>query len=209
MDAVFSIIIKFSLTFIFSLLFGLERQKSHKPIGFGTYIFVSTGACGLAITAILINTENPLPLLGAVITGIGFLGAGALIKTTDKIFGFTSATCIWIFSILGLIIGVGEYLIAVILYILVWLVIVIDKFLEIKGIGSYQKKIIIKANKNINNNDIWSALNIKKYKIVNMDYNKKNNIFSFIILVEGQKNMLNRIPRNLIQKEWIESFVIE
>lgn len=209
MVAVFSIIIKFSLTFIFSLLFGLERQKSHKPIGFGTYIFVSTGACGLAITAILINTENPLPLLGAVITGIGFLGAGALIKTTDKIFGFTSATCIWIFSILGLIIGVGEYLIAVILYILVWLVIVIDKFLEIKGIGSYQKKIIIKANKNINNNDIWSALNIKKYKIVNMDYNKKNNIFSFIILVEGQKNMLNRIPRNLIQKEWIESFVIE
>ena len=84
-----------------------------------------------------------------------------------------------------------------------------DKFLEIKSVGSYQKKVIIKANKTVDNNDIWSALNIKKYKIVNMDYNKKNNIFSLIILVEGPKKMINKIPRRLVQTEWVESFVME
>ena len=199
----------FFLTFVFALLFGIERQRSHKPIGFGTFIFVSTGSCGLAITAILINAENPLPLLGSVITGIGFLGAGALIKTTDKIFGFTSAACIWIFAIIGLIIGVGEYLIALIMYTLVWIVLAIDKLLEIKSVGSYQKKVIIRSNKSIDNNDIWSVLNIRKYKIVNMDYNKKNNIFSFTILVEGSKSLINRIPGNLVRTDWIESFVME
>lgn len=209
MDDASIMLIKFGLTFIFALLFGLERQRSHKPIGFGTFIFVSIGSCSLAIAAISINFENPLPLLGSVITGIGFLGAGALIKTTDKIFGFTSAACIWIFAILGLIIGIGEFLLAMVMYLIVWLVIVIDKLLEIKSIGSYQKKMVIRANRKIDSNDIYPVLNTKKYKIVNMDFNRKTNIFCLTILVEGTKNCINRIPSSLVTTDWVESFTME
>ena len=46
------------------------------------------------MTAVSLGFEDPIPLLGAIVTGIGFLGAGALIKTTDKIFGFTTAASI-------------------------------------------------------------------------------------------------------------------
>ncbi|MBI2668170.1 MgtC/SapB family protein [Candidatus Woesearchaeota archaeon] len=203
------ILLRFFIVFVFSLVFGLERQRSHKPIGFGTFTFVSIGACGLGITSILLNAANPLPLLGSIITGIGFLGAGALIKTTDKIFGFTTAASIWILAIIGLAIGVGEYVIAIIMYSLVWLVIFIDKYLEKKGIGSYQNKITLVTNKIINANDIKSSLGAKVNKIVNMDINRKENKCSITILVEGDKEHINEIPKKLFKNEWLDSFKVE
>lgn len=200
------VLLKFGLTFAFSLVFGLERQRSHKPIGFGTFIFVSLGSCGLAIVAVLMNPENPLPLLGAIITGIGFLGAGALIKTTDKIFGFTSAASIWVFSIIGLVIGVGEYLIGLMIYSLLWAVILIDKLLEKKGIGSYQKKVVITSNKPIDREELTSTLKIKQYHIVSMDVNKKSDEFSITILVKGSKSNINEVPKQLYKSAWVQSF---
>src|SRR5437867_9776252 len=83
----------FRLLLVFALAFGigLERQIRRKPVGFWTFIFVSTGAAALAILAIDLEGDNPLPLLGGVITGIGFLGAGALIRAKDRVLCFATA----------------------------------------------------------------------------------------------------------------------
>ena len=205
MDAT-EILIRFIITFALSLLFGIERQRSHKPIGFGTYIFVAVGSCGLAIVSIIIDVLN---ILSAIVTGIGFLGAGALIKTGDKIFGFTSAACIWIFAIFGVIIGVGEYYVGLIMYIFIWVVIGIDKIFEKKNLGSYQKKLNIVANREIIKDDFRSILGIKRYKVVSVDVNKKTNLFSFTILIEGTKSSINHIPDILHNIEWIDSFSME
>ena len=56
-------ILRFSLVFILSLVYGLQRQKSHKPIGFGTFTLVSIGACGLAIIAVEMGTNLTISLL--------------------------------------------------------------------------------------------------------------------------------------------------
>jgi len=137
------IILRFILTFLLASLFGLERQRSHKPTGFGTFIFVALGACGLSIVAVIAEPQNPVPLLSAIVTGIGFLGAGALIKTSDKVFGFTTAVSIWIFAIFGLVIGIGQYLVGLLMYAFVWVVILFDKYFEKRGIGSYQKRLVL------------------------------------------------------------------
>src|SRR3990172_6125755 len=110
------IVLRFSITFILSLVFGLERQTAHNPVGFGTFNFVAVGSCALGITAVLINSADPFGLLSAIVTGIGFLGAGALIKSNDRVFGFTTAASIWILAIFGLTIGIGDYLLGGVLY---------------------------------------------------------------------------------------------
>lgn len=201
--------LRFFIIFLFSLIYGLERQRSHKPIGFGTFIFVSMGSCALAIAAILVNPENPLPLLAAIITGIGFLGAGALIKTTDKIFGFTSAASIWIFSIIGLVIGIGEYFIGGVIYFSVWIVILIDRALEMRGIGSYQRRVAIFSKKVISAKEIEDVLETKHYKIVSMEINKKTKVFSITVFVEGTKEHINMVPKRLYKTDWVESFRME
>src|SRR2546422_10946402 len=85
------------LLFVFGLAFsvGLERQLHRKPVGLGTFIFVSMGAATLAILAITLEEDNPLPLLGGVITGIGFPGAGPRISTNNRGPGFTPAPVAW------------------------------------------------------------------------------------------------------------------
>ncbi|MBN2423336.1 MgtC/SapB family protein [Candidatus Woesearchaeota archaeon] len=171
---IITIVARFTITFILSVIFGVERQKSHKPIGFGTFIFVAVGSCSLAIIALDLNAENPLPLLSAIVTGIGFLGAGALIKTTDKIFGFTSAASIWIFAIFGLSIGTGQYIIGLISYVIIWIVTFYDIYLEKKGIGSYQKRVGITTNRIINEKEIKNILNVslKRFKLIYSEVDK-------------------------------------
>ena len=143
-----TLVIRLSLVFFLTLIYGVQRQKSHKPVGFGTYILVAIGACGLSIASQeLVGINNTVSLLAAIITGIGFLGAGALIKTPDKVFGFTTAASIWFFAIFGVLIGIGEYLIGIILYFLAFVIVLFDESLEKRGIGSYRRKIIITSNK--------------------------------------------------------------
>jgi len=204
-----TILFKFSLVFFLAFVFGLERQKSHKPIGFGTFIFVSMGSCGLAITALVLHTENPLPLLGAIISGIGFLGAGALIKTTDKIFGFTSAASIWLFSIIGLVIGVGEYMLALIMYGSIWIVLLGDNYLEHRGIGSYQKKAMLTAHMSLKTDQLHDLLGTTKFTVVSMEVNQKDKIIILHLVIEETKQVMNQIPKKLFKHTDIISFKLE
>lgn len=205
------LILRFVITFVAALLFGLERQKSHKPIGFGTFIFVAVSSCALSIVATIIVPDNPLPLLGAIVTGIGFLGAGALIKTTDKIFGFTTAAAIWAFAILGLIIGGGHYFVAGIVYFFIWVVIIVDNVLKNKGIGSYQRRMIITTNKIINNAQINGVFekNFVAYKVIEYFIDRNSKTLSFTLIVEGSKENINHLPQDLLKEEWLNTCRIE
>src|SRR3989338_11188985 len=109
-------LLNFGIVFVMSATFGIQRQRSHKPIGFGTFIFVALGSCGLSMIAMIIEPQSPIPLLSAIVTSIGFLGAGALIRTSDKIFGFTTAAGIWLFAIIGVLVGIQNYFFALIIY---------------------------------------------------------------------------------------------
>ncbi|MBN2251980.1 MAG: MgtC/SapB family protein [Candidatus Altiarchaeota archaeon] len=202
-------ILRFALTFLMALVFGIERQRSHKPIGFGTFIFVAIGSCALAITAISLSAENPaespIPLLGAIVTGIGFLGAGALIKTSDRIFGFTTAASIWVFAILGLVIGVGEYLTGFIVYLLVWMVVYYDRALERRGVGSYQKKVAVSANRIMDEREIRKALGAGKCKLISIQADKVNDMLQATYLIAGGREDIDEIPKKLMPLEWFAS----
>jgi len=131
--------VRLLIVFLLAFGIGLERQLRRKPVGLGTFIFVSTGACALAILAMDLEEQNPLPLLGGVITGIGFLGAGALIRSNDRVFGFTTAALVWAMAALGVAAGAGFYLLVFVNYGIVWAVIVTDRYLESNGVGSHSK----------------------------------------------------------------------
>jgi len=205
-----TIITRFLIVFFLSAILGIERQRSHKPVSFGTFIFVALGSCALALTATSIDIENRIIVIGSIVTGIGFLGAGALIRNNDKIFGFTTASSIWILAIFGLIIGIGQYLEGIIIYSLIWVVLIIDNILEERGVGLYQKKITINTNKIINEKEITSMINgSAKKRLININLDKANNKLSLTYLIAGKKEDINSIPQKLFDKPWFESFKVE
>ncbi|MGV8162065.1 MAG: MgtC/SapB family protein [Candidatus Nanoarchaeia archaeon] len=206
-----TILFRFVLVFIAASLFGLQRQKAHKPIGFGTYIFVAIGACAAALVASEFTPDNPLPTLSAIMTGIGFLGAGALIKTSDKVLGFTSAATVWLFAVLGFIIGVGKYWIGASIFILIWLIMAIDHYLEKKGIGAYQRKLIVTTCKLLPEKEVNKDLMFytKKHKLIAVEIDKKNSKMVLTYIIEGTKTEMNHLPDKLYDKPWFEGAKIE
>ena len=95
---------------------GLERQQRHKSAGLRTHILVSLGSCLVMVISIKIYTgvqgltnADPARLAAQVVSGIGFLGAGTIMKEGLTIKGLTTAASLWVVAGVGLAVGGGYY----------------------------------------------------------------------------------------------------
>ncbi|ABC63748.1 MgtC/SapB family protein [Erythrobacter litoralis] len=103
-------------------LIGLERFLRRKPIDFRPFVIISLAACGLLIGSIeLLQSQSdkqaqidPTRVIEGVITGIGFIGAGAMFRRGDFVQGAGSAAAIWCAGAIGVICGMGEVWLAAI-----------------------------------------------------------------------------------------------
>jgi putative Mg2+ transporter-C (MgtC) family protein len=117
-------------------LIGLERETSQKPAGFRTNILICVGSTMMMILAtLLIGGEGGSPdqlarIAAAVITGVGFIGAGTIIQARGSIMGLTSAATIWAVAGLGLVIGSGFYVVALIFSTIVILTLLLFRRIE-------------------------------------------------------------------------------
>lgn len=125
MEYIFRII----LSAILGALIGYERQFKHKSAGLRTNILVCIGSCLIMILSNLLYEQvegktnaDPARLAAQVVSGIGFLGAGAIIKEGVNVIGLTTAACIWVVSGVGLAVGAGYYLIAIFASLLVYII---------------------------------------------------------------------------------------
>ena len=97
-------------------LIGLERFFRKKPIDFRPFVIISVGACGLLMASVeLLHSTadpqsriDPTRVVEGVITGIGFLGAGAMFRQGNFVQGAGSAASIWTAGAIGLACGMGE-----------------------------------------------------------------------------------------------------
>ncbi len=116
-----TIIIRLLLAILLGGAIGLERESRGRPAGLRTHILVCLGATIIMIgsqsMAIFSQTldatarvqVDPGRIAAGVVTGIGFLGAGAIIRLGDLVRGLTTAGCIWFVAALGIVIGEGLY----------------------------------------------------------------------------------------------------
>lgn len=104
-------------------LIGLEREIHGRPAGFRTHLLVSLGSCLFVVTSIEFYRlygnfsgvgpvgVDPARVAAQVVTGIGFLGAGAIIREGSSIRGLTTAACLWIAAAIGLSCGAGLFVV--------------------------------------------------------------------------------------------------
>lgn len=104
-------------------LVGLEREMHGRPAGVRTYLILSLGTALLMVLSenLLVAYQGKFPglsaagdpgrIAGQAITGVGFLGAGVIIRYKDSIRGLTTAACVWLVCSVGLAVGAGFYLV--------------------------------------------------------------------------------------------------
>lgn len=90
---------------------GWEREVRGHPAGSRTFALVCAGSAGLATLSIEVFVANPDRLIGGVVTGVGFIGAGIVLRDPDgHVQGLTTAAAIWAVTAVGVIVGTGHFI---------------------------------------------------------------------------------------------------
>ncbi len=117
------------LALILGGVMGIQRTLSHKGAGMRTFSLVAMGSCLFVIISELIRTRSlgfsdiiPTQIPGAIITGIGFLGAGLIVFKDEKLNGLTTAAGLWVACGIGIAIGFRFYLLSIFATILTLIV---------------------------------------------------------------------------------------
>ena len=126
--------IRMGAALVLPLLIGLERFLRKKPIDFRPFVIISVGSAGLVMAAIEMLASaagpqtqiDPTRVIEGVITGIGFLGAGAMFRQGNYIQGAGSAAAIWSAGAIGLACGMGEIWLAAMMAIIILAVLLVS-----------------------------------------------------------------------------------
>jgi putative Mg2+ transporter-C (MgtC) family protein len=105
------IIIRLSLSFVCGLFVGLERQLNNRIGGIHTCVLVCVGSClFIFVGSGLGEINSPSRIAAQVVTGIGFIGSGVIIKDVNQVKGLNTAATIWCCSAIGCLCGCGLWL---------------------------------------------------------------------------------------------------
>lgn len=137
---------------VFAGIIGYERQSRHKAAGLRTHILVGVGSCLIMVLSINIYSSvqgmtnaDPARLAAQVVSGIGFLGAGSILKEGPTIKGLTTAASLWVVSGVGLAAGAGYYLGALMTTVLVFLTLTILSRMEHRDSKTYLAHLLVKT----------------------------------------------------------------
>ena len=188
------VIIKLILAVIVGGFTGYEREKSNQFAGFRTHILVAIGsiiALELFTKYSSISTMDPARLPAQVLSGIGFLGAGAILKNSNGIRGLTTAAGIWTTACIGIAIGYGQYVAGIVAWLLVMATLYILKNFD--KVISKRSQTVLKATitsldvtSNIFNTIKASEIAIKTFQIIA----KSDNIWEIVFLIEYDKKII-------------------
>ena len=133
-------LMQLGLAALLSGIIGFEREHSHRPAGFRTHILVAVGSALVMTTSFFIFEQfkgqtnmDPARLGAQVISGIGFLGAGTILREGFSVKGLTTAASLWAVSCIGLAVGAGFYEGAVVGTIVIFITLNLLKKVIIRG----------------------------------------------------------------------------
>ena len=140
------IILRLLLSAVVGGFIGVEREVNNRPAGLRTHILVTLGSTLIMLISIDGFSEgmsigDPARLAAQVVSGIGFLGAGTIMRTGNNISGLTTAASLWVCAGIGLAIGSGYYLGAVVTTTIV--------LITLMSVGIFEKRILRKKYKAI------------------------------------------------------------
>lgn len=147
-------IFRMFLSMVLGAVIGAERKRKGQIAGIRTFALITMGSCLAMLLSIYVPQEylglkngDPSRIAAQVITGIGFLGGGAMIRAKGSVKGLTTAAGIWISAIIGMAVGVGMYVVAIGSTLLILMVLIMfDYYEHWRQVGQESKAINLRIN---------------------------------------------------------------
>lgn len=138
----FEALFRVGVATILGAMLGLEREITGKPAGLRTHMLVAEGAALFIVASILLTEEfggatalgnvsvDPSRIGSTIVTGVGFLGAGMILKARDRVYGLTTAAGIWVAAAIGTLAGSGYFIVSIFGTILGLLTLIVLRWVE-------------------------------------------------------------------------------
>jgi putative Mg2+ transporter-C (MgtC) family protein len=153
------LVLRLLLATILAGLIGLEREIGDQPAGFRTHMLVGLGSCLFAVVSAysveafldegpVLVRYDPTRIAAQIVTGIGFLGAGAILRSGMSVRGLTTAASLWVVAAIGTAVGLGGYLVGTVTAALSLLTLVILKPVRsrlVRGLKKDREEFVIEA----------------------------------------------------------------
>jgi putative Mg2+ transporter-C (MgtC) family protein len=171
----YEFMIRLFIASIIGVMFGLERKNKGKPAGLKTNMLACAGAATVAMIQVMISNEtslggvdanikaDPTRMTAQVISGLGFLGAGVIMTSGDKVKGLTTAATLWLVAVLGIGVGYGFYPFIIPATFMILLFSYLSKKIEIGLIDKRKiKKIVLEYEQSADLNGIIREITKEK-----------------------------------------------
>ncbi|MDE7153610.1 MAG: MgtC/SapB family protein [Muribaculaceae bacterium] len=196
-----SSVFKLILSMLLGGIVGFERKSKGQNAGIRTFALISMGATMAMILSVYVLQEyrggDPGRMAAQVLSGIGFLGAGAIIQMKGSVRGLTTAAGIWIVATIGLAVGIGLYFISFVATGLIILVLVqFENFEHKVNVGGQTRIIRIKVKTILRNFDDYKAM-LSKNQIhliniyVDYDYVEDTTYLNLAVLAKEQTDFVS------------------
>lgn len=191
------------------MIVGLEREFQGKPAGIRTNILMCVGSCLIMIISLKVAGENGDPgrIAAQVVTGVGFLCAGTIMRSRFSISGLTTAATIWVLSALGLAAGAGYYILATVGTVAIVIVLIFIRYLESYIIARRTtSKIHVEMKKTSEAptevNELIQKKNIPREEL---KYQSEGQILITIFEYTASKKELDKLIKKISSIEGVES----
>jgi len=211
MESLLDITVKIFFSLFLGGLVGLEREIKHKPAGLRTNILICLGSTIIMIVSLNLSKiygsiVDPSRIAAQAVTGIGFIGAGAIIRSRGSVHGLTTAATIWVIAGIGLAIGSGYYSPALISTLVVMIILNLGTRLEkrFKPETDTYRYNIISVNIESVFNAIKNITNIFPFEMEEMKIEKFDNKIKFHTAFKGKSEIQKEFVEKMINSEGIE-----
>jgi putative Mg2+ transporter-C (MgtC) family protein len=211
--------VRLLISFLAGSLVGIEREMNNQPAGLRTHILISIGSTLVMLISIYIpqtfhNSGDPGRIAAQVVSGIGFLGAGAILKFGADIKGLTTAASIWAMAAVGMAIGAGMFRVSIIGITVILFALTIMNLIEKKIFKqrSLRKIEIIVKKRNSNIKIIGEVFKTFDLQIISTGFERNvhdaTDRFVFLVNVTSELEV-QKLADSLEQQPGMVSVVVE
>lgn len=191
------------LSMLLGMIVGAERKRKGQVAGIRTFALISMGACLAMLLSIYVpqvylglKNGDPGRIAAQVITGIGFIGGGAMIHMKGSVKGLTTAAGIWMTAIIGMAVGIGMYLCSIGATFLILLTLVtFEHYEKRRKLGQESKVISLTVDGILESVDAYRKV-FEDYGVhlstfyVEYDYERNVTELNFVVLAHAYENLM-------------------
>lgn len=202
-------LIKIFLALMLGGVLGMERQYHDKPAGYATNCLICLGAMLFTILSEYMGAAggDPGRISAQIVTGVGFIGAGSILRDGNKISGLTTAAGVWLVAAIGMAIGYGQYVLAAVAAASILIIqLGVRKTLRLVEFVKHYETIYLTCEPKWDIvNTITHKIEKQKVSVLKSEVTKLDNVFHVSIVATFTGHEFQNITKELLEMPEVHS----